>query len=228
MKINLRSIATKELGALAKRVIEASKSGNFTVVENNELLVEIENQYAIYQKVYSKKAFSGKGDIVAEADRKRDEIYSDLKAFLAGYRRIKTMPNAQDAEDLYQIFKDFGLGLDRYSYLKESAQLDNLILELEKEPNKAKLTTLGLADTFTALKMAQTEFETLYNEQAEANADLHNLPTATELRRDLEKALRNYFNLLTAMKQVPNWELIYEEINEIVKGARNSKQHISG
>ncbi len=225
MRIKFSSIANKELGALAKTVIEASKSGRFTIVENNELLAEVEKQYAIYQKVYSKKAFSGKGNLVAQLDRKRDHIYSDMKAFLLGYSRIKTLPNADSAEELYQIFKEFGLGLNEYNYYKESAQLNNLIAELEKEPNKTKLTALNLADTFEALKTVQKEFETVYKEQAEANADLHNIPSATEIRRYIEKALRNYFTLLTAMKNVAGWELIYQEINELVKSARNSKHH---
>ncbi len=225
MKIHLSKVATKELGGLAQRVIDASNNGNFTVVENNPLLLEVEKQYAIYQQVYSKKTYSGKGDVVAQADRKRDAIFSDLKQYLAGYRRIKTMDNADLAEELYQIFKDFGLGLDKYNYLKESAQLDNLIAELDKTPNKEKLTALKLSETFEGLKIAQTEFKQIYNEQAEANADLHNLPSATEIRRDLEQALRNYFALLTAMKDISGWELIYHDINEIVKGARNSKHH---
>ncbi len=218
MKAKLTRIPTKELGILAKRVIEASKSGNFTIVKNNELLGEIEKQYADYEKVYAKKTYSGKGDIVAEADRERDLVFSSIKLFLSGYSKIKTMPHAQSADELYQIFKGFGLNLHHFNYAKETAQLNSLIAELETEQNKAKITALNLTETFENLKTAQTNFEKLYNEQAEANAELHNLPSATEIRRYLEHSLRNYFTLLTAMKDVKGWELIYEEINEIVKG----------
>ncbi len=223
MKITFRKVATKELATLAQRVIEASKSGNYTVVENNELLQKVEEQYSIYEQVYMKKTYSGKGELVAEADRKRDVLFSKMKKFLDGYRQIETMPNAQAADELYHTFKDFGLGLYRLNYARETAQLNKLIEELKKVENTEKLEALNLTDFFAQLKNAQTNFEKLYNEQAEDNADLHHIPSATEIRKNLEEALRDYFGLLTAMRNVSGWELIYEEINELVKGITHSK-----
>ncbi len=223
MKVSLSTIPTKELATLAQRVINSSRKGEYRVIENHQLLIEIEKQYDLYQKIYTKKTYSGKGKIVANADRERSKIFTKMKKFLNGYREIDTMPNAKDAEDLYSVFKHFGLDLNRYNYARETAQLNKLIAALEQEENSQKLLALNLMDTFIELKEAQRSFEQLYSEQAEANADLHNLPTATRLRKDLEISLRDYFNLLTAMRKIDEWQLIYADINEIVKGIANSR-----
>ena len=73
------------------------------------------------------------------------------------------------------------------------------------------------------MKTKHETFETLFAEQAEANADLRNMTSASAIRRNLEQTLRSYLNLITAMKEVPGWELLYADINELVKAASNSK-----
>ena len=222
MKITLQKLNTKDLATLAQRIISSSKNGNYTVVENHELLLSIEEQYHIYDKVYAKLAFSGKGQTVAEADRTRDHLFSGIKKFLKGYEKLPSIDNYQIAMDVLSIFKTHGLDLDKLSYSAETAQMKKLIEELEKPETLTKLSTLNLETIFNQLKTAQTDFETIYAEQAEANADLRQLPSASAIRKNLEAALKNYLNLLTAMKNVENWKLIYADINEIVKAAKNS------
>ena len=65
-------------------------------------------------------------------------------------------------------------------------------------------------------------FEAIFADQAEANADLRQMTSASAIRRDLEKNLKVYLNLLTAMKDDAGWELLYSDTNEFVKAARHS------
>lgn len=220
MKITLARLSTKDLAALAQRTIEASKNGKHKVSEPNPLLGEVEKIYANYDAVYTKQIYSGKGKSVAQADEERDKVFTSFKNFLWGYRQIPTMPNADKAEKLYELIKSFGTDIDRLSYAEETAQLKKLIEELEKSEYKAMLTALGLEATFTELKQKQLHFEQIYSEQAEANADLRKLPSATAIRRELEKALRTYFDYLTVMQNLPQWNALYLEINELVKAVR--------
>ena len=222
MKITLQKLSTKDLATLAQRIINSSKNGNYTVVENHELLLSIEEQYSIYDKVYAKLAFSGKGQTVAEADHTRDNLFSGIKKFLKGYEKLPSLDNYQIAMDVLSIFKTHGLDLDKLSYSAETAQMKKLIEELEKPETLNKLSALNLETIFNQLKTAQADFEAIYAEQAEANADLRQLPSASTIRKNLEVAIKNYLNLLTAMKNVENWKLIYADINEIVKAAKNS------
>lgn len=61
---------------------------------------------------------------------------------------------------------------------------------------------LSLTAAFTDMKTKQTAFETLFVEQATANAYLRNIKSASAIRKDLEKSLKSFLNLITAMNDV--------------------------
>ena len=222
MKITLSRLSTKDLATLAKRIINLSDSGTYPVIKDHPLVTETKTKYADYDIVYVKQIYSGKGDNVADADKERDISFSNLKGFLNGYRKLSSVANHQSAEELYQIFKLFGLELYKLSYSSETAQMKKLIEELEKPENMAKIDALSLTAAFTDMKTKQTAFETLFAEQATANADLRNIKSASGIRKDLEKSLKSFLNLITAMKDVTDWKLFYADTDELVKAAKNS------
>ncbi len=100
--------------------------------------------------------------------------------------------------------------------------MKKLIEELERPENAQKITTLSIDTAFTEMKTKHETFEQIFADQAEANADLRQMSSASAIRKDLEKNLKSYFNLLTAMKNVSGWELFYNDVNELVKAAKNS------
>ncbi len=222
MNANLGKLSTANLATLASRVIYASNNGNYTVVTNHVILTELEEEYQQYDAVFQKLTYSGKGEEVAEMDNKRDRIFSAIKYLLRGYKAFQKEPTLTPADDLYKIIKKHGLGIDRLSYSEETAKMQKLLEDLELAENQTKITTLHLTEMVADLKTTQQEFELLYSQQAEENANLHSLPSASAVRKDLEKALRNYFNLLTVMKEQPDWKMLYSDINEQVKTAVNS------
>ncbi|MCI3936123.1 DUF6261 family protein [Chryseobacterium aahli] len=224
MKITLRKLSTKDLATLAQRTIYTSESGTYPVINGHPLLAELKLNYADYDAVYTKMTFSGKGNDVANADRERDITYTTLKAFLSSYRKMFILSNYQSAEDLYQIFKQFGLDLDRLSYSAQTAQMKKLIEELERPENTQKLNVLSLIPAFNEIKSKHDAFELIFAEQAGANANLRQMKSASAIRRDLEKILKSFLNLITAMKDIDDWKLLYADINELIKAAKLSKK----
>ena len=222
MKISLVRLTTKNLATLALRVIEASKTGKTQLGQQQPMLMDLEEKYRAYDEVYTKQTFSGKGKSVAEADEARDKAFSSLKNFLWGYRQVSSVPNADQAGELYEVIKLFGTDIDRLSYSAQSAQMKKLIEELDKPENTIKINALSLSTAFMELKTKHQHFEQLYTEQVEANADLRKIPSATAIRRDLEKSLKSYLDLISIMKTQPDWADFYQEVNELVKSARNS------
>ena len=222
MKISLVRLTTKNLATLALRVIEASKTGKTQLRQQHPMLMDLEEKYRAYDEVYTKQTFSGKGKSVAEADEARDKAFSSLKNFLWGYRQVSSVPNADQAGELYEVIKLFGTDIDRLSYSAQSAQMKKLIEELDKPENTMKINVLSLSTAFMELKTKHQHFEQLYTEQAEANANLRKMPSATAIRRDLEKSLKSYLDLISIMKTQPDWADFYQEVNELVKSARNS------
>lgn len=223
MKIALTNLSTKDLATLAQRIISNIQSGKYPVISNHPLTKTLQNSYTEYDGVYTKQIYSGKGKDVATADHERDGAYANLKSFLDGYRKLQSAPNYQSAEDLYGVFKTFGLDLDRLSYSSQTAQMKKLIEALESQENQNKIGLLFLNTAFADMKTKHEAFETIFGEQAEANADLRQMTSASAIRKDLEKNLKTYINLLTAMKDVSDWQLLYSDTNELVKAAKNSE-----
>lgn len=222
MKIALTQLSTKDLATLAQRILSNAQSGKYPVINNHPLVGALASSYTEYDKVYTKQVYSGKGKDVATADYERDTAYANLKSFLNGYRKLPSAANYQLAEDLYGVFKTFGLNLDRLSYSSQTAQMKKLIEALETTENKQKITALSLDAAFAEMKAKQDAFEVVFAEQAAANADLRQMTSASAIRKDLEKTLKSYLNLLTVMKEVSGWELLYSDTNELVKAAKNS------
>jgi len=222
MKITLTKLNTKDLATLAQRIIANIDSGKYPVIAGHPLSATLKSSYAEYDKVYTKQIYSGKGKDIAAADGERDLAYNNLKAFLNGYRKLSTAPNYQSSVDLYAVFKSFGLNLDRISYSSQTAQMKKLIEKLEESDNMQKIKDLSLNAAFADMKTKHDDFESLFAVQAEANADLRKMTSASAIRRILEQNIRSYINLLTAMKDVPDWELLYNDTNELVKAAKKS------
>lgn len=101
--------------------------------------------------------------------------------------------------------------------------MKRLIEELETPENTQKITALSLNTAFADMKAKHENFELQFADQAEANADLRQMTSASAIRKDLEKNLKTYLGLLTAMKNVPGWQLLYSDTNELVKAAKNSE-----
>ncbi|OCK50925.1 hypothetical protein BA768_03830 [Chryseobacterium sp. CBo1] len=221
--MSLVRLSTKDLATLAQRIISNIQSGKYPVISNHPLTVTLQTSYTEYDQVYTKQIYSGKGKDVATADHERDVAYTNLKAFLNGYRKLSTAPNYQSAEDLYGVFKTYGLNLDRLNYSSQTAQMKKLIEELETPDNLQKIAVLSLTPAFNEMKTKHEDFEVIFADQAEANADLRQMTSASAIRKDLEKNLKAYLNLLTVMKEVPDWELLYTDTNELVKAAKNSE-----
>ena len=223
MKISLVRLSTKDLATLAQRILSNIQSGKYPVITNHPLTATLEASFTEYDKVYAKQVYSGKGKDVATADQERDLAYTNLKAFLNGYRKLSTAVHYESAEDLYGILKKFGLDLDRLSYSSQTAQMKKLIEELETPENLQKISLLSLDVAFADMKARHAAFEIIFADQAEANADLRQLTSATAIRKVMEKNLKSYLNLLTAMKDDPGWELLYSDTNELVKALKNSE-----
>jgi hypothetical protein len=222
MKINLARLITKDLAVLGQRVVAISDEPAFIVIKGNPLLEAVRLAHADYDAVFTKKVFSGKGVLVADADIHRDTVFAGFKDILVGYSKLDNLPFQQDAKDIYAIVEEFGIDLDRYTYSAETAQLQKLLEKLAKPEYAIKIDRMQLTAIVTELRAAQANFELLFNEQAQANAELRLMESASSIRKNLETALRNYFNVVKAMRQQAGWKELYAKLDEIVKAANSS------
>jgi hypothetical protein len=223
MKINLAQLSTKDLATLSQRTITVSDEPTFSVIKDNPLLTAVKTEYDFYDSLYTKKAFSGRGEELIQADNERDAPFGALKNILLGHTKASSSPYQQEAKELYAVVEKYGIALDRLKFAEETAQLVKLLEELDKTENVAKIEHLLLTPIVTQLKEAQVAFEKLFNELAGENADLRQTESATSHRRNLEAALRNYFNVVTAMSALSGWKELYTKLDEVAKAANNRK-----
>lgn len=219
MKITLSRLGTKNLASLAQRVVNSSKSGKYKIAEEHDFLKALERESAEYDKLYVKLTYSGKGEEITAADMARDKAFYALKLYLKGYKDVPSLPDVTEAAVLYKLMDQYGGNIIKMTYADESAQLKRLIVELDKPENIARLTTLKLKPAYEELKAKQKAFEDFYAEQAEANAELRALPSASSVRARLESALRAYLDLVFAMRSITGWDMLYRDLNEMVKSA---------
>lgn len=223
MKANISRLKTTTLSALAERLVSASKSGKYSLaITENPLLIALETEYKAYKDLVNKQVYSGKGKEVAEADEARDKAFKAIKTYLKAFAGLTLLPHYSDAVALYEVFKQNDLNLDQKSYADQSVLLDKLISELDKPENKEKLNHLNLASAFADLKRKQEVFSGLISQQTEANTELRLIKSASTVRKDLERAIRDYLGFITAMKSQPDYQAPYTELNEVVKEIRNS------
>ena len=102
------------------------------------MLETVRTEYGEYDAVYTKQIYSGKGDLLLEADDKRDAPFSGFKFILKGHFRVSGSPHLQDAKDIYAIIEKYGIDIDRYKYAEESALMKKMLEELDylKTPRK--------------------------------------------------------------------------------------------
>jgi len=154
MKMNFGKLSTKELAATSQRTLVVSAEPAYAVVKNNPLLAALETVYNEYDAVYVKKAFSGRGDELFVMDKERDMPFGGLKDILVGYSKLSISPYNQAAKDIYAIIEKHGIGLDRYSYAEETAQMKKLLEELSLPANAAKIEEMLLKPVVAQIKTA--------------------------------------------------------------------------
>ncbi|WGU69379.1 hypothetical protein QIU19_06715 [Capnocytophaga canimorsus] len=80
---------------------------------------------------------------------------------------------------------------------------------------------MSLEAAFENLKAKHEEFKMYYNEQAQANAELREITSATKQRKELERDLRRFLSLVTLMFDAEEWISLYNNLNEFVKAAKS-------
>ncbi len=218
MNVMFTRLSTTELASFANQVISTSKNGNYKSAEENVLLEKLEQEYQKYSQVYTKLSYSGKGKDVQKVDSERSKSFNSLRNLVRAYKDVPSMPNVAVARELYSVFQTHSPKITGLGYSEKSALLKKLVEELDTEANKAKMTTLGVIAAFNHLKETNTTFSSLYIEQAEANAGLRLQTSASDGRKDLEIAFRNYLTYLSVMKSTSSeWGSLYADVNELVK-----------
>ncbi len=156
--------------------------------------------------------------LLTELDYRRDQLLSYFFSKISLETSSPKEATRKAAESLFLLRKQY-LGIQAKAQREESFLINGLLLDAEKEPYKAAITTLGLKESVEELKRLNADFETQLSQRAEAQLAQNPLP-AKQLREALdafyEQSSRRVdaFNLLT-----PNAEsgAFIASLNKLIK-----------
>lgn len=136
------------------------------------------------------------------ADGHRDELLNALLYFLQGYVRWNKETTRPAAERLLKVIKAHGNGIARLSKEKESATLESILEEFEKEEMVQAITTLGQTELIADLQTAQEEYQALYRQSAKLESAKPEVIAPTKLKKETVGMLNTLIDYLNVMNNV--------------------------
>jgi hypothetical protein len=163
------------------------------------------------------------GKDVQVADERRDRLFTGLYEIVKGMSRFdKEVGNFGDAKKLLPFFekaqKERSMG--KKTYTQETAALERLHADLHLPANATIMNELGITDLENRLKNINAAFKTTYLASVDANSALMQQSTATEKRKPLEEALKEFYTLVDAMKKISPWTELYNDLSVLAKRAK--------
>jgi hypothetical protein len=216
LQINFSKQSTKQLDYLGEQTIALSKKNTNQEAVGNPVFLQLETSHELYRQIVIKKTYSGIGEVLKEVDILRDRYYLNLGRIIDGFAVFETTTKSQPARVLQAMFKETG-AVTGLTYADESVVIDKLLEKLATPEGQSAITQLDISAEVQLLSDTQKRFNELYVEQVDANSDLRQQSSASAMRKELEGALRNYFALISAMKNVAPWADIYSDMTELLK-----------
>lgn len=160
--------------------------------------------------------------MVVEADDLRDRCFKAFRTYIEACRFRNNIEWVNAADTIIRIMNKYGMNLYKESYTKESALLDNLILELSNSPDaKAAIELLLAGIWLQELTSSQAAFVQIWESRREELAQKGS--SKCELaRKEIRKQssdLFRYIELMYGSGQVETYSSIINNMNEEISKA---------
>ncbi|MBO7068321.1 MAG: hypothetical protein J6W52_06545 [Bacteroidaceae bacterium] len=124
------------------------------------LAEELMRRFQIEDAAYKRSQKNFASDDIKGLDTKRDKYAQFIKLVLTAYTSLPEGDEVRQAEQLVQVFKDFQWRSSE-AYLAETAKLDNMLQEWDKERNAEWLAAMGLGAYVEKLRNANAQVKYL-------------------------------------------------------------------
>ena len=216
LSINFSKVSTKDLDYLTEQTIALSEVNHNPEVIDSVLFKQLKTIYAEYNQVVIKKTFSGLGEDLRKLDLLRDRLFLSFCRIVNGLVAFDGTPRQEPAQLLQKIAVEAGK-INGLSYSAESVVLNKLIEKLSAPEAQSAIDAIGINEEVLMFTNTQKEFDALYTQQVDANSDLRQQSSASAMRKELEKVLRSYYVLVSAMRNIEAWKDIYSDLTELLK-----------
>lgn len=198
-------IPVASLGATAGRVVETAKESSIPDVVNDTAFTNLEQKSNTYRQSINKKLYSDLTDDAVQLDKNRDSFSTGMRQY------VKSMLNSpvqamHDAAVVVSKVLDRYVGVEALPYGDESENLHNMVAELRAPSLQSSVATLNLKDWIDAIDKANNDFEHMILQRSNDEVVIQKVKSASSQRRDLEQALRDYFEYVHALVVIKKTE----------------------
>jgi hypothetical protein len=166
-KISFRKLSHNELITLCLRLITAIEAvatiNTGFVAKVLPILIEFNKKFVLAVNRSQKNAFT---DILKAKDKRRDDAFRSIRDVVLGYARCLNDIKRTAAKRLLEIFKRNNWTLYIDGYQEESAELNQLISEMENKESQDSIKTLNINDLYDDIKSTQKDFEDAFYSKA--------------------------------------------------------------
>ncbi len=204
-RIAFSRLTHNELLTLSSRIIaaiEAVASVNTGILAT--ILGLLKTAYNKFLPLVNRNRKSSYRELLKEKDTNRDDAFRALRDVTLGYSRRLNDTFRISARRLLEIFTRNGWTIYLDGYQEESAELNQLISELEGKEAADAINTLQLADMFNELKTAQKEFEETFQNKA-SDVSKEEYAVMSEIRQEVIENLSGLLERIDSdAKYAPN------------------------
>ncbi len=219
-KIAYSKLTHNELLTLSSRIITAVEA---VVAINTGVLATIigllKAAYNKFLPLVNRDRKSGYKDLLKEKDTNRDDAFRALRDVILGFSRRLNEAYRKSARFLLEIFTRNGWTIYQDGYQDESAELNQLIKELDSKEALNEINALQLLDMFNELKTAQNDFEDTFQNKA-SDVAKNEYAAMAETRQELIKNLSDLLERIGSDAQyAPNageYAVLIATINNII------------
>jgi hypothetical protein len=191
-------IPVASLGSVTDRVVATSKESKLAEVIGDTAFTNLEEKSQRYTEGLNKRLYSKLTNDMVAIDKKRDSISRRMGEYVVSLLESPIEAMHAPARRICDILERYP-NVESEPYGDESKLLRKIVAELCSPNLKDDVTLLNLKPWIDALDAANEEFEAKIMERGNDLVVIREVQSATTLRRDLEQALRDYFEFVHAL-----------------------------
>lgn len=136
---------------------------------SEEMVTAFDTDLALLNDLVNQSRISDETALLADEDKHRDELIVYFTTTISQTRKSPLAAQKNAAISLYNQVKPY-VGIYKLADQQETQQINGLLLDMEKEPNKTNIATLGLTAVLDELKASNQRFIELTAQRTEGRA----------------------------------------------------------
>ena len=136
---------------------------------SDEMVTAFDADLALLDDLVNQSRTSDETALLADEDKRRDDLVVYFTTTISQTRKSPIAAQKNAAISLYNQVKPY-VGIYKLADQQETQQINGLLLDMEKEPNKTNVATLGLTTVLDELKASNQRFIELTAQRTEVRA----------------------------------------------------------